>query len=110
MSYADKSPAEIKIAVGALLKPYGVDVSEIFASTSATLQQKYMTPKQASVYCGLTAKTIRDKALAGEVGSIRLGNNEKSRVLILKSDLDNWLESFASRNNQQMAQCAGRSK
>lgn len=104
-------PAEIKIAVGALLKPYGVDLAEIFASTSAaTQQQKYMTPKQASMYCGLTAKTIRDKALAGEVGSIRLGNNEKSRVLILKSDLDNWLESFASRNNQQMAQCAGRSK
>ena len=106
---ADKLPPEIKIAVGALLKPYGVDVSEIFAGAPVQ-QQKYMTPKQASVYCGLTAKTIRDKALAGEVGSIRIGNNEKSRVLIIKSDLDNWLESFASRNNQQMAHCAGRSK
>lgn len=106
---ADKLPSEIKIAVGALLKPYGVDVSEIFAG-STVQQQKYMTPKQASVYCGLTAKTIRDKALSGEVSSIRLGNSEKSRVLILKSALDNWLESFASRNNQQMAHCAGRSK
>lgn len=109
MNCADKIPAEIKIAVGALLKPYGVDLSEIFASATPA-QQKYMTPKQASVYCGLTAKTIRDKALSGEVGSIRIGNNEKSRVLIVKSDLDNWLESFASRNNQQMAHCAGRSK
>ena len=109
MNCADKIPAEIKIAVGALLKPFGVDVTEIFASAT-TQQQKYMTPKQASMYCGLTAKTIRDKALAGEVGSIRIGNSEKSRVLILKSDLDNWLESFASRNNQQMAHCAGRSK
>ena len=102
-------PSEIKIAVGALLEPYGVDVAEIFAG-STVQQQKYMTPKQASVYCGLTAKTIRDKALSGEVSSIRLGNSEKSRVLILKSALDNWLESFASRNNQQMAHCAGRSK
>lgn len=106
---ADKLPPEIKNAVGALLKPYGVDVSEIFADAPVQ-QQKYMTPKQASVYCGLTAKTIRDKALSGEVSSIRLGNSEKSRVLILKSALDNWLESFASRNNQQMAHCAGRSK
>ena len=95
----EQMPPEIKTAIAGLLKPYGID----FADLTPVTTQKYMTPKQASVYCGLTAKTIRDKALNGEIASIRIGNSERSRVLIVKSDLDNWLESFSSRKKQKMA-------
>ena len=91
-------PAEIRIAVSGLLKPYGIDISDLSADCS--ISPKYMTAKQASIYCGLQPKTIRDKALAGEIQSIRIGDHERSRVLILKSDLDNWLERFSTSNKK----------
>lgn len=94
-------PEEIKLAVSALLKPYGVDFATLVnSSENPNTSQRYMTAKQASVYCGLQPKTLRDKALAGEIASIRLGNSDKSRVLIDKIALDNWLAGFASRNKQ----------
>ena len=82
-------PVEIQQAVSALLKPYGVSVTDLFKDSS---NRKYFTPKQASEFCGLSAKTIRDKALAGEIRSIRLGSNSQSRVLIDRNDFYNWLE------------------
>lgn len=98
----NKIPEEIKTAVTALLKPYGVDFTQLVNCSEIpnNSQQRYMTAKQASVYCGLQPKTLRDKALAGEIASIRLGNSDKSRVLIDKIALDNWLAGFASRNKQ----------
>lgn len=95
-------PAEIQTAVSALLQPYGVNFSEMLSHSENpnNSKQRYITPKQASVYCGLQPKTLRDKALAGEIASIRLGNSDKSRVLIDKQALDNWLAGFASRNKQ----------
>ena len=82
-------PVEIQQAVAALLKPYGVNICDLFKDAD---DRKYFTPKQASEWCGLSAKTIRDKALAGEIRSIRLGNNSQSRVLIDREDFKNWLE------------------
>lgn len=91
-------PAEIQVAVSALLQPYGVNFKEMLScSEIPNISQKYITPKQASVYCGLQPKTLRDKALAGEIASIRLGKTDKSRVLIEKKALDNWLAGFANR-------------
>ena len=86
-------PANVIEAVNCMLRPYGVRFSE----QPETVNGKYMTAKQASAYCGLSAKTIRDKALSGEIGSIKLGNTDKSRVLIVKADLDNWLEGCSNR-------------
>lgn len=94
-------PEEIKLAVSALLKPYGVDFAKLVnCSENPNGSQRYMTAKQASVYCGLQPKTLRDKALAGEIASIRLGKSDKSRVLIDKQALDHWLAGFASHNKQ----------
>jgi hypothetical protein len=96
-----KVPDEIRLAVSALLKPYGVDFTQLVnCSENPNTSQRYMTAKQASIYCGLQPKTLRDKALAGEIASIRLGNSDKSRVLIDKQALDHWLAGFASRNKQ----------
>lgn len=94
----NKLPDEIKVAVSALLKPYGVDFAELVnCSEFPNNSPRYMTAKQASLYCGLQPKTLRDKALAGEIASIRLGKTDKSRVLIEKKALDNWLAGFANR-------------
>lgn len=82
-------PVEIQQAVSALLKPYGVNVTDLFKDND---DRRYFTPKQASDWCGLSAKTIRDKALAGEIRSVRLGSNSQSRVLIDREDFKNWLE------------------
>ncbi|MDD3165297.1 MAG: helix-turn-helix domain-containing protein [Oscillospiraceae bacterium] len=95
-------PAHVLDSVSCLLRPYGVDFSKLLQSGGYT-PHKYMTAKQASVYCGLSPKTIRDKALSGEFCSIKIGDSDKSRVLIKKSDLDNWLERFSSREKQKMA-------
>lgn len=96
-------PAEIQVAVSALLQPYGVNFQEMLSCSEFpnSSKQKYITPKQASLYCGLQPKTLRDKALAGEIASIRLGNSDKSRVLIDKQALDNWLAGFANHNKKQ---------
>ena len=95
-----KIPENVIESVSCLLRPYGVDVHDILKRTDERC--KYMTAKQASAYCGLSAKTIRDKALSGEIESIKIGRSDKSRVLIVKAGLDNWLESF-SNSNKQMA-------
>ena len=89
-------------SVRCLLQPYGVDFAEIVNRSKAAAAEtgRYMTAKQASMYCGLSAKTIRDKALAGEIGSIKIGRTDKSRVLIVKADLDNWLEGFSGRKSK----------
>jgi len=100
----DNIPAHIIDAVSSLLKPYGVNFSDMVREVSQKSQSsKYMTARQASVYCGLSAKTIRDKALSGEIGSVRIGKTDQSRVLIVRADLDNWLEGFSSRANHKMA-------
>ena len=93
-------PQNVIESVGCLLRPYGIDFAEIVNRSENTASGRYMTAKQASAYCGLSAKTIRDKALAGEIGSIKIGKTDKSRVLIVKSDLDNWLAGFASRKTK----------
>lgn len=96
-------PQHVIDSVSCLLMPYGVDFSAMVKQHEATVDCRYITAKQASVYCGLKPKTIRDKALSGEIRSIRLGNSDKSRVLIDKSDLDNWLARFASQKQTKMA-------
>lgn len=98
----DSIPAHVIDSVSCLLRPYGVDFSEMLRGVGFT-PHKYMTARQASVYCGLSPKTIRDKALAGEIKSFRIGKSDKSRVLIAKSDLDNWLERFSGPGNHKMA-------
>ena len=89
-------PQNVLDSVSCLLRPYGVDV-EALVSGGIDRGSRYMTAKQASLYCGLSAKTIRDKALSGEIGSIKIGRSDKSRVLIVRADLDNWLEGFSGR-------------
>lgn len=97
-------PRHVIDSVSCLLSPYGVNFAELMQQKDvASVGCRYITAKQASVYCGLKPKTIRDKALSGEIRSIRLGNSDKSRVLIDKSDLDKWLARFASHHKQQMA-------
>ena len=94
-------PANVIESVSCLLRPYGVDFQDILSRTVGTDEKcKYMTAKQASVFCGLSAKTIRDKAAAGEIKSIKIGRSDKSRVLIVKNDLERWLEGFSSTNKQ----------
>ncbi len=78
-----------------MLSPYGVKLSDL--STNA---RRYMTAKQASIYSGLSSKTIREKAFCGAFESIRLGNSEKSRVLIDVYSFDNWLSSFKHKPTQ----------
>ena len=96
-------PVNVVEAVNCMLRPYGIDFSEVIRRTEAEQGCRYMTAKQASAYCGLSAKTIRDKALSGEIGSIKIGKSEKSRVLIVKRDLDNWLDGFSGQKKQQLA-------
>lgn len=95
MSQIDEIPAHIISAVDALLTPYGVSFSDVMRKSGGI--QKYMTPGQAALYCGLAPKTIRDKALAGEFRSVRIGGTMRSRILIDRLDFDRWLESFASK-------------
>ena len=85
-------PPSIAAAVDALLAPYGVSFSSM--RSAAESERRFITARQASAYCGLSAKTIRDKALAGEIRSRKIGRSEKSRVLIDFADLNRWLDSF----------------
>ncbi|MEI8245583.1 MAG: helix-turn-helix domain-containing protein [Lentisphaerota bacterium] len=101
-SAACNIPDNIAASVAMLLQPYGVDFKGLLQSRSNSdngIERKYITAAQASVYCGISQKTIRDKALAGVISSIRIGKSEKSRVLIEKVSLDSWLESFSRKNN-----------
>ena len=91
-------PSHVIEAAACLLRPYGVDIAALVGQAGNA--GRYMTAKQASLYCGLSAKTIRDKALAGEIGSIKIGKSDKSRVLIVKESLDTWLEGFSGRNKK----------
>ncbi|MGE4300866.1 MAG: helix-turn-helix domain-containing protein [Victivallaceae bacterium] len=93
-------PPVVVDAVNGLLRPYGVDLSKV---QNGDLSPRYITARQASTYCGLKPRTLRDKAVSGEIKSIRIGNSDKSRILILKSDLDRWLESFASPSSSNRA-------
>ena len=86
-------PSEVVRSVGLILRPYGVNFAELINDKDKS-DRKFITPQQASQYCGLSAKTIRDKALSGVIKSIKIGKSKNSRVLIDKADLNNWLESF----------------
>lgn len=92
-------PAHVLESVCCLLKPYGVDFEQVVSmAQNNAATKKYLTPREASVYCGLSSKTLREKVAKGEIAAIKIGNHEKSRVLIEFSALNNWLDSF-SRNN-----------
>lgn len=91
-------PQHVIDSVSCLLSPYGVNFSELINGN--VQQQRYMTAKQASLYTGLQPKTLRDKALSGEIRSIRIGHSDKSRVLLEKADIDRWLATFASEKQQ----------
>lgn len=92
-------PMNVVASVRCLLEPYGVDVASLLeGDDGGGVPRKYLTVRQASVYCGLSPKTIRDKALAGVFASLRMGETNQGRVLIRKADLDRWLEGFSSRN------------
>ncbi len=95
---ANEIPKHIIDAVSGLLEPYGVNFSSLLKD-----ETKYITARQASVYCGLSEKTIRRKALSGDIASIRSGKAVNSRVLIVRADLDNWLEGFSSQANHKTA-------
>ena len=99
-------PENVVESVSCLLKPYGVDFQELLRrskqSDVSPEKCKYMTARQASMFCGLSAKTIRDKVLSGEIKAIKIGRSDKSRVLIIKNDFERWLEGF-SRRDEQMA-------
>lgn len=69
--------------VNSLLAPYG----EKYGKGDGRPQRKYMTARQASEYCGLSAKFIKVLAVRGEIGSTRAG----VKVLVLASDLDEYL-------------------
>lgn len=94
-------PANVIESVSCLLRPYGVDFKDMLRTESME-KCKYMTARQASAFCGLSPKTIRDKVLSGEIKSIKMGRSERSRVLIERSDFERWLEGF-SGSNKQMA-------
>lgn len=101
-------PENVVASVSCLLKPYGVDFKELLRSSKRSEEGrdekcKYMTARQASMFCGLSAKTIRDKVLSGEIKAIKIGRSDKSRVLIMKIDLERWLEGVSGHNNKQMA-------
>ena len=66
------------------------------ANSNASVK-RYLTPREASAYCGLSPKTLREKVANGEIKALKIGNHEKSRVLIDFAALNNWLDSF-SRN------------
>lgn len=93
-------PANVIESVSCLLRPYGVDFRDMLRSESSVEKCKYMTARQASAFCGLSPKTIRDKVLSGEIKSIKMGRSERSRVLIVRSDFERWLEGFSSSNKQ----------
>lgn len=87
-------PENIASSVSLLLQPYGVDFSALLKNAESNVERKYLTAAQASIYSGLSQKTIRDKALSGVIRSIRIGSTSKSRVLIEKKSIDEWLSSF----------------
>lgn len=92
-------PAHVVESVSCLLKPYGVDFAAVVSMANSNASAKrYLTPREASAYCGLSSKTLREKVAKGEIAAIKIGNHEKSRVLIEFSALNKWLDSF-SRNN-----------
>ena len=88
-------PPSIAAAVDALLAPYGVSLAAIQGEAGSDAP-RYMTARQAAKYCGLSPKTIRDKALAGAIDSRKIGRSAKSRVLIDRASLDRWLDSFST--------------
>lgn len=94
-------PNNIVESVSSLLQPYGVNFQEMLKESKdnhGKIERKYITPEQGHVYCGFSAKTLRDKALAGEIESIRAGRSKKSRVLLKFKSLQSWLESLSQIN------------
>lgn len=91
-------PAHVVESVSCLLKPYGIDFASVVSlAENNAATKRYLTPREASSYCGLSPKTLREKVANGEIKALKIGNHEKSRVLIDFAALNNWLDSF-SRN------------
>jgi excisionase family DNA binding protein len=87
----DKVPKLVQDSVAQILKPYGVDFDSLMSGNTA-----YITPREAAEICGLSPKTIRNKALTGEIRAKRLGDHRRSRVLIDKNHLCQWLGKMPS--------------
>ncbi len=54
--------------------------------------------KGLSGYCSLKIPTLRDYIKAGELPHYKL----KGKILIRKSDFDNWLETFRVNKKQEL--------
>jgi|GEM_PF-6545234 len=85
-------PDLVMQSVSTILQPYGVD----FASMMQKNASGYITPRQASKLCGLSPKTLRTKVQSGEIKAIRIGDNQRSRVLIDKKYFFQWLGGMPS--------------
>lgn len=82
-------PSNVIESVNCLLRPYGLS----YRAIESAREVRYITARQASMYCGLSSKTLREMAFDKEIASIKLSRHERSRVLIDKASLDEWLES-----------------
>ena len=92
MSETNAVPMLVANSVAEILKPYGVDFHALLQGNSSV---QYVTPRQASSICGLSAKTLRSKALRGELKAVRVGKDQqRSRVLIDKRYLVTWLDNM----------------
>lgn len=78
--------------VNSLLAPYGESFRQ---GGRKEEKKKYMTARQASEYCGLSAKYIKVLAERGEIGSTRAG----VKVLVVVGDLENYLEKNRKEKN-----------
>jgi len=87
-------PGLVVESVSSILRPYGVDFESMLKQEGD--KESYVTPRQASELCGLSPKTLRVKVQIGEIRAIRVGENQRSRVLIDKKQLFQWLGGMPS--------------
>lgn len=91
-------PANIILAVNALIEPFGVDVDKLLKSKGDANQfegKKFMNVAETERYTGLSRWTVERAAQAGLIEKIKLSPASRSgKVLYGKKSIDTWLESY----------------
>lgn len=107
MSTKKEVPEAIITAINVMLAPYGWKFEDIDETIVKRIEEpRFINVKDAASYSGMSRWLVRFGARQGFYATRKTGSKQKSRLLIDKKSFDNWIDSRASGQTQNLGESA----
>lgn len=90
-------PEAISAAIDAILRPYGLNASNLTNPKPETDESRYLTVAAAEKYCGLSRWTFGRAVKSGVLPQIKISEAKSGKILLDRRDLDKWLAGMKSK-------------